>query len=91
MLVGAVHGYRGLIRELIREVKGELGVRRCPVVATGGYARVDGARSAGDRLGGSQPHSRWPAALRVWLAADRPFLTGAVLTHEPANASASTS
>ena len=40
MLVGAVHGYRGLIRELIREVKGELRVRRCPVVATGGYARL---------------------------------------------------
>ena len=40
MLVGAVHGYRGLIRELIREVKAELRVRRCPVVATGGYARL---------------------------------------------------
>lgn len=40
MLIGAVHGYRGLIRELIREVKAELGVRRLPVVATGGYARL---------------------------------------------------
>jgi type III pantothenate kinase len=38
MLIGAVHGYRGLISEVIREVKRELGVRRLPVVATGGYA-----------------------------------------------------
>jgi type III pantothenate kinase len=40
MLVGAVHGYRGLIRELILELKRELKVRRLPVVATGGYARL---------------------------------------------------
>ncbi len=40
MLVGAVHGYRGLVRQVIREVKGELGARRLPVVATGGYAKL---------------------------------------------------
>src|ERR1051325_4571318 len=40
MLVGAVHGYRGLIRELLLELKRELGVRRLPVVATGGYAEL---------------------------------------------------
>jgi type III pantothenate kinase len=40
MLVGAVHGYRGLIRGLIRELKRELKARRLPVVATGGYARL---------------------------------------------------
>ena len=40
MLIGAVHGYRGLIRELIAELKKELGARRLPVVATGGYARL---------------------------------------------------
>ena len=40
MLVGAVHGYRGLIRELIMELKRELRVRRLPVVATGGYAQL---------------------------------------------------
>jgi len=40
MLIGAVHGYRGLIRELIRELRVELGARRLPVVATGGYARL---------------------------------------------------
>ena len=38
MLIGAVHGYRGLIRELIHEVKDQLHCRRLPVVATGGYA-----------------------------------------------------
>ncbi|MBX3746411.1 MAG: type III pantothenate kinase [Verrucomicrobiae bacterium] len=38
MLIGAVHGYRGLVRELIRELRHSLGVRRLPVVATGGYA-----------------------------------------------------
>jgi type III pantothenate kinase len=36
MLVGAVHGYRGLVRELIIELKRELKVKRLPVVATGG-------------------------------------------------------
>jgi type III pantothenate kinase len=40
MLVGAVHGYRGLVRELIMELKRELKVRRMPVVATGGYAQL---------------------------------------------------
>ncbi len=40
MLVGAVHGYRGLVRELIIELKRELKVKRLPVVATGGYAKL---------------------------------------------------
>ncbi len=40
MLIGAVHGYRGLVRELISRLKKQLGVRRLPVVATGGYARL---------------------------------------------------
>jgi type III pantothenate kinase len=40
MLIGAVRGYRGLIRELLRDLKKELGARRLPVVATGGYARL---------------------------------------------------
>ena len=44
MLVGAVHGYRGLIRELIAELKRELKARRLPVVATGGYARLIAAK-----------------------------------------------
>lgn len=40
MLIGAVHGYRGLIRELAREVRQELGTRNLPVIATGGYAAL---------------------------------------------------
>jgi type III pantothenate kinase len=44
MLVGAVHGYRGLIRELIVELKRELKVRRLPVVATGGYGKLIASR-----------------------------------------------
>jgi type III pantothenate kinase len=40
MLAGAVYGYRGLIRTLVLEVKRALGVRRLPVVATGGTARL---------------------------------------------------
>jgi type III pantothenate kinase len=40
MLVGAVHGYRGLISGLLDELRRELACRRLPVVATGGYARL---------------------------------------------------
>lgn len=44
MLVGAVHGYRGLVRGLIVELKRELRVRRLPVIATGGYAKLIAAK-----------------------------------------------
>ncbi len=44
MLVGAVHGYRGLVRELIGELKRELKAKRLPVVATGGYAKLIAAK-----------------------------------------------
>jgi len=44
MLVGAVHGYRGLIRGLLTELKRELGAKRLAVVATGGYAKLIAAR-----------------------------------------------
>jgi type III pantothenate kinase len=44
MLVGAVHGYRGLIRELLMELRRELKTRSLPVVATGGYAALIAAR-----------------------------------------------
>lgn len=40
MLVGAVHGYRGLVHALLRELQQELREPRLPVVATGGYARL---------------------------------------------------
>jgi len=39
MLIAAVHGYRGLVRGLLVELKRELKSRDLPVVATGGYAR----------------------------------------------------
>lgn len=38
MLSGAVHGYRGMIRELIGKLKKELKADKLPVLATGGYA-----------------------------------------------------
>ena len=44
MLIGAVHGYRGLVRELITQLKRELQARRLPVVATGGYAALMAAK-----------------------------------------------
>jgi type III pantothenate kinase len=44
MLIGAVHGYRGLVRELIGELKKELGAKKLPVVATGGYAALIAAK-----------------------------------------------
>ena len=44
MLVGAVHGYRGLIRGLLAELKRELKTKRLPVVATGGYAKLIASR-----------------------------------------------
>lgn len=40
MLVGAVSGYRGLVRELIVELRRELKAKRLPVIATGGYAAL---------------------------------------------------
>ncbi len=44
MLIGAVHGYRGLVRELIAGLKRELRVKNLPVVATGGYAKLMAAK-----------------------------------------------
>jgi type III pantothenate kinase len=44
MLIGAVHGYRGLVRELIGALKGELHAKKLPVVATGGYAKLIAAK-----------------------------------------------
>jgi len=40
MLIGIVHGYRGLVRELLKGLKVELGSPRLPVVATGGYGKL---------------------------------------------------
>jgi len=38
MLAGAVYGYRGLVREILSEIRKAMGIRRLKVVATGGYA-----------------------------------------------------
>jgi type III pantothenate kinase len=40
MLAGAVYGYRGLVREILTEIRQELAVKRLKVVATGGYAEL---------------------------------------------------
>lgn len=40
MLAGAVFGYRGLVREILAEIRAELGARKLKVVATGGYAEL---------------------------------------------------
>ncbi|HKQ38715.1 MAG TPA: type III pantothenate kinase [Verrucomicrobiae bacterium] len=40
MLIGAVRGYRGLIRELVKALGSELKARRLRVIATGGYAKL---------------------------------------------------
>jgi type III pantothenate kinase len=44
MLIGAVHGYRGLIHTLLKDLKQDLGSRRLPVIATGGYAQLMAAK-----------------------------------------------
>ena len=44
MLIGAVHGYRGLIRELLAQLQTTLKTAKLPVVATGGYARLIAAK-----------------------------------------------
>jgi len=40
MQIGAVHGYRGMIRSLIQALKRDLKIDHLPVVATGGYAEL---------------------------------------------------
>ena len=40
MLIGALHGYRGLVRELVSRLKQDLKSPALPVVATGGYAKL---------------------------------------------------
>jgi type III pantothenate kinase len=44
MRIGAVHGYRGLVRGLVLELKRHLKTRRLPVVATGGYGALMAAK-----------------------------------------------
>ena len=45
MLAGTVYGYRGLVREILAQIRLELGTRRrLHVIATGGYATLISAR-----------------------------------------------
>ena len=46
MQVGAVIGYRGLVRQILAEIKRELraGKKRIKVIATGGYADLIAAK-----------------------------------------------
>lgn len=40
MLSGAIYGYRGLVRQILQEIRAQLGEDRVPVLATGGYAEL---------------------------------------------------
>jgi type III pantothenate kinase len=66
MLIGAVHGYRGLVRELISELKRELRVKRLPVVATGGYAKLIAAKLP--EISAVAPDLTLEGLRLVWLA-----------------------
>jgi len=67
MLVGAVHGYRGLVRELILELKRELKARRLPVIATGGYARLISSKLP--EITAVEPNLTLEGLRLVWLSA----------------------
>ena len=66
MLIGAVHGYRGLIRELVLKLKRELKARHLPVVATGGYAKLMAARLP--EITAVAPNLTLEGLRLVWLA-----------------------
>jgi len=66
MLIGAVHGYRGLVRELIIELKQELKCRRLSVVATGGYAQLMSAKLP--EITAVEPNLTLEGLRLVWLA-----------------------
>ncbi len=66
MLIGAVHGYRGLVRELILELKRELKCRRLPVVATGGCAELLAAKLP--EITAVEPNLTLEGLRLVWLA-----------------------
>ena len=66
MLIGAVHGYRGLVRELIAELKHELKSPRLPVVATGSYAKLIAARLP--EISAVAPNLTLEGLRLVWMA-----------------------
>lgn len=69
MLIGAVHGYRGLIRELIGELKRELACRKLPVVATGGYAELIAAKLP--EITDVDPHLTLEGLRLAWMGGSR--------------------
>jgi type III pantothenate kinase len=69
MLVGAVHGYRGLVRELIGELKRELRVKKLPVVATGGYAKLIAAKLP--EISAVEPDLTLEGLRLVWQAPEK--------------------
>ncbi len=66
MLVGAVHGYRGLIRGLIAELKRELKTAQLPVVATGGYASLIASKLS--EISAIEPNLTLEGLRLVWFA-----------------------
>jgi len=66
MHIGAVHGYRGLVRELIAELKRELRAKKLPVVATGGYAKLMAAKLP--EISAVAPDLTLEGLRLVWLA-----------------------
>jgi type III pantothenate kinase len=69
MLVGAVHGYRGLISGLIKRLRGELRAKRLPVVATGGYAEL--IASGLPEITRVEPNLTLEGLRLVWQAAEK--------------------
>lgn len=70
MLVGAVHGYRGLIRGLVAELKSELRTQRLPVIATGGYAGLLAAKMP--EISAVEPALTLEGLRLVWAAHNAP-------------------
>ena len=66
MLIGAVQGYRGLVRELIGELKRELRTKKLPVVATGGYAQLIAAKLP--EISAVAPNLTLEGLRLLWLA-----------------------
>jgi type III pantothenate kinase len=73
MLVGAVHGYRGLIRGLLGELKRELKVKNLPVVATGGYAKLIAAKMP--EISAVEPALTLEGLRLVWQSSGKPTLS----------------
>jgi len=69
MLAGAVYGYRGLVRELICELKREMRATRLPVVATGGYAKLIAAGLP--EISAVEPNLTLEGLRLVWLALEK--------------------